>query len=297
MLNELLSKSPMLRFNARWLADTLTRDIPWQFEKKPLLRKASLLAPEITTLDVSKRDGILIFHDKGNTLVQRGDAYEPEVQHALMVLIGLDRIRGNRTIFGDIGANIGLHTFYVKSRYKDIPVVAFDPSPSSWQYLDLSVLFNRLSGIQVEKIALSDRSGLIDFYTWGDESSADSLRNTLRVRGRAPKVISVQMSRLDDMAEIPPLTVMKMDCEGAELSALRGARETIRKNRPLLLVEFYKKNREVFHVTTQDIFSFLADMQYSLYSLDFERLDAAAFDACQETTEDSYLLLPDDLCS
>jgi len=68
MLNGLLSRSPMLRFNARWLADTLTRDIPWQFEKKPLLRKASLLAPEITTLDVSKRDGILIFHDKGNTL-------------------------------------------------------------------------------------------------------------------------------------------------------------------------------------------------------------------------------------
>jgi len=89
---------------------------------------------------------------------------------------------------------------------------------------------------------------------------------------------------------------MKMDCEGAErrLSAAHGNDP---QDRPLLLVEFYKKNREVFHVTTQDIFSFLADMQYSLYSLDFERLDAAAFDACQETTEDSYLLLPDDLCS
>jgi FkbM family methyltransferase len=214
------------------------------------------------------------------------------VQHTLMVLLFLDKLRGKSTIFADIGANIGLHTFFVKSKYKDLPIIAFDPSPASWKYMELSIRYNNLSNIRLEKIALSETNGLLDFYNWGNESSADSLKDTGRVLNVKPNVIKVPAKRLDDIKDMPPITVIKMDCEGAELSILKGAIESLYKNRPMILLEFHPINKTAFNVTTEDIFCFLRETDYSLYSINFEPLNSSTFDELQKQCEENYIMLP-----
>ena len=47
--------------------------------------------------------------------------------------------------------------------------------------------------------------------------------------------VPVQVRRLDDFALAP--TAIKIDAEGAEWSVLRGAEQTLRIHRPVLLVE------------------------------------------------------------
>ena len=258
-----------------------------------MLEDASKMFPYDISLDVSKRDGIYIFHNKGNSLVQ-GGVYEPKTQHALMVLVFLDKLRNKSTVLTDMGANIGLHTFFLKSRYKDLNIIAFDPSPASWRYLELSINYNNISSIRVEKIALSDKNGLLDFYSWGHESSGDSLKDTGRVPNVKPKIIQVPAKRLDDIKDLPSITVMKIDCEGAELSILKGASKTLAKNRPLIVLESNSINRKAFNVTTEDIFNLIRKMNYSLYSLYLEPLDACKFEVSQQENEENYIMLPNE---
>jgi FkbM family methyltransferase len=270
------------------------REKDWLKEKKRVLEEASNIFTHDISLDVTKRNGVYIFHDKGNSLIRRGTSYEPEVQHTLMVLFFLDKLRGKSTVFADIGANIGLHTFFVKSKYKNLNIIAFDPSPASWKYMELSIKYNNLSNVRLEKIALSETNGLLDFYNWGNESSADSLQDTKRVLNVKPNIIKVPVKRLDDIKNIPPITVIKMDCEGAELSILKGAKESLSINRPLILLEFHPINKAAFNVTTEDIFCFIRETNYSLYSINFELLNFSMFDELQKRCEENYLMLPNE---
>lgn len=271
------------------------REKEWLKEKRKVLEEASKMFPYDISLDVTKRNGIYVFHDKGNSLVQRGTSYEPIVQHALMAFLFLDKLRGKSTVFADMGANIGLHTFFLKGKYKDLDIIAFDPSPASWKYMELSIKYNNLSSIRLEKIALSDKNETLDFYNWGEESSADSLKDTNRVPNVKPNIIQVPAIKLDDIENLPPITVIKIDCEGAELLILKGAKETLAKNRPLILLEFHPINKAAFNVSTEDIFNFLNEINYSLYSLHFEPLDSCRFDELQEKCEENYIILPNDV--
>lgn len=266
----------------------------WIKEKKRILDEVSKIFPYDISLDVSKRDGIYIFHNKANSLIQKGKVYEPIAQHTLMIFLFLNKLRGKSTVFADLGTNIGLHTFFLKSQCKDLDIIAFEPSPSCCKYLELSIKYNNISGIRLEKIALSDTNGSLDFYNWGEESSADSLKNTNRVLNAKPNIIQVPAKRMDDIEDLPDITVIKMDCEGAEMSILNGAKKTLRKNQPLILLEINPKNKAAFDVKTEDIFSFLSESNYSLYSVNFEQIDATKFEILQGAGVESYIMLPNE---
>lgn len=281
----------MRKLKKRWLTK-------WQTRKEcrvALEQAARLWEEEKISLDVSKRYGKFVFHNKGNSLVERGEVFEPEVQYALKTLVALDRIRNRHTVFADIGVNIGLHTVFLKDKYPDLEVIAFDPSPFSWKYFELSVKFNNMKNVRTERIALSDNNGTLEFFNWGEESSADSLKNTLRVKGVEPNIIKVPSVRMDDISDLPAITVVKMDCEGAEYSILKGATETIRKNKPLFLLEFNKINIKAFNVEVNHIFELLKELNYSLYDLEFNLLNSEQMMDLHDKSEENFIILPNDL--
>lgn len=250
-----------------------------------------------TSSDVSNcssiRYGYKVYHNKDHSLILRGDNFENEVQKVLSILVLLSNKIFAKTVFADVGANIGLHTFFLKNIYRDLEIIAFDPSPAA-NYMELTIKDNNISNVRLEKIALNDRTGMVDFFNWGEESTADSLRDTKRVAG-VPNVIKVAAMKLDDIGDLPPITVMKIDCEGGELSILKGAAATIAKNRPLIVSEFYKIHSDAFGITSAEIFEYVESIGYSMFSLDFMRLDKAAFEASQDNFGENYILLPNAL--
>jgi FkbM family methyltransferase len=282
---------PIIGILARWLKRKIDVDWPWAREKKKILLEASLFFKETMSLDVSRLYGTNVFHNKGNSLVKRKD-YEPDVQQALMVLIGLDKLRNDQSVFADIGVNIGIHTFYIKSQYPDLSVICFDPSPSSWKYFELSVKYNNILGIQLEPIALADQDGELDFYNWGEESSGDSLKDTKRVHGIKPNIIKVPVKKLDDVNNSHRITVVKMDCEGAEFGILKGAKRMISKSQPLILLEFHIVNRKAFSVSSDDIFTLLDEICYEMYDINFKKMDKDQFESSQLKYNENYILLP-----
>lgn len=151
-----------------------------------------------------------------------GIPYEPEVWFLLT------RALDEYTLFVDCGANIGYWSVFASSRISDRrQVIAVEASPSTFKVLVANSLCN------------SDAFTCICGATW----SASGVSKVLRVPvGHAPSgslvetfpgptadedVITVTIDELVSSAPKVPKIVLKLDVEGAEIEALRGARATL----------------------------------------------------------------------
>ncbi len=58
-----------------------------------------------------------------------------------------------------------------------------------------------------------------------------------------PNIVAIRKMAIDGLA-LPRVDLIKVDIEGMEMEALEGARVTIEKSRPILLVESIKAGRD-----------------------------------------------------
>jgi len=132
----------------------------------------------------------------------------------------------------DIGANKGVYSYALLRHCRRVH--AFEPNPKLFRVLDRWAH----GKAELHPIALSDVTGEADLLVpkWpkGYSNQGASL-SAAKVRGEHG-VVRVRTARLDDM-DIRDVGFMKIDVEGAEMAVLDGARETIARDRPVMLIE------------------------------------------------------------
>lgn len=148
--------------------------------------------------------------------------------------------KAKNPVFIDIGANIGLHTIYLCKNCPSLKTISFEPSPNTFKVLSANIKWNGLTNSTLLNLALSDKSAVADFY-----ETADDAFNSLKDTGRktVKEITQVKVSRFDDINEInnlPNITLIKIDVEGFENEVLDGAVTVINKFKPDLFVEIYK---------------------------------------------------------
>lgn len=168
-------------------------------------------------------------------------------------------------VFIDIGANIG-YLSLIASRQTGPTgrVVAFEPNPATAEVLRQNLRRNEAANVSVREMACSDRSGSVDFFTGTKRHSGRASLSQENSGGTA--VVRAQCCVLDDVLEneqLPGIALIKADTEGAELSVLAGAKETIRKYRPIVLVEVDSNLLSAFDAKPADISQFFEELGYS----------------------------------
>jgi FkbM family methyltransferase len=150
--------------------------------------------------------------------------YEPHVASLIVSLLAPGGV------FYDIGANAGYYSLIAsKIVGPDGRVIAFDPVPKNAETVREQIALNGFDErCKVERLAVSGASGSFSFVI--DEVNANShlsehnvphLKNT-------GQVIEVAAVTLDEYAAGNPRpALIKMDIEGAEVDALKGARELL----------------------------------------------------------------------
>ena len=58
----------------------------------------------------------------------------------------------------------------------------------------------------------------------------------------------IEVDTIDNIAAGNVVTYIKLDVEGAELSALKGAEQTIRRYKPILGISIYHKERDLIDI-------------------------------------------------
>ena len=192
-------------------------------------------------------------------------------------------------VFVDVGANIGEFTLFGAKRVGPSGrVLAFEPGDTMHEVLTRNVEANRLSQVEIHRVGLGDREATLPLFAPAPGEEDPHLFSTYREAhgaGAARPVQTIQLRRLDDvLAERPleRLDVLKIDVEGGELPALEGARDTLSRHRPRLLVEFNRETSAAAGYTVFDLARFLVDQGYALSRIDrrgVHGIDPARVDA------------------
>jgi FkbM family methyltransferase len=154
-------------------------------------------------------------------------------------LLGLleDELRAGDVAL-DVGAHVGVHALTAARRLRDLGggrVIAFEPTPDSAAAVRAAAARNGLP-VEVVQAALGEAEGAVELR--GDprypthDAGVRSQFGAGEVVARAPVTTFDAWAR---RAALDRLDVVKIDIEGAEILALRGMRETLRRLRPRLL--------------------------------------------------------------
>ena len=157
--------------------------------------------------------------------------------------------------FWDIGANIGLYSWFCANTRPDFSVVSFEPDAKNLECLHKTSAAWKLSNHKIVGKAVSDDVGRTTFYT--DEISRatgtlEPAANAFNAKhyGAVPRGIEVETVTLDHLiAEgCPRPLVVKIDVEGAELRVLHGGHIFFAEHRPILFLEIFGDRPQIFAV-------------------------------------------------
>lgn len=163
----------------------------------------------------------------------------------------VQHVRPGATVL-DVGAHVGYYT--VLSAVLAGPsgrVHAFEPNPRNAEFLRRHVRINRLDTVRVEQAAVSDHEGTARFH-FGTGSGTGHLADA--------GALEVRTLRLDDYCAQHALApaAIKIDVEGAEMSVLAGAFDTLARHHPTIFLSTH--GPEVHAAST----GFLRGMGYRL---------------------------------
>lgn len=111
-------------------------------------------------------------------------------------------------------------------------IFAFEPDEKNMKRCKKVAQENGLQRIDFYQVGLANKAGQANFVTSGTVKSAISQKE------EGEKIL---LATIDDIVGETKISFIKMDIEGAELSALQGAMNTIQRDRPLCAISVYHK--------------------------------------------------------
>jgi FkbM family methyltransferase len=175
----------------------------------------------------------------------------------------LREILGSKSVFYDIGAHEGLYSISIKKHLPGLIVHAFEPQADA---LLKNLALNNMLDVQVHSVAVGDRDGSV--------SMTINKRSSNHVDADHGSIPMIAIDGLD----ISPPSVMKLDIEGFELHALRGAREILVKHKPIIITEINHCFLR-YNATLLPFYEFMNSVGYSMFALrgsTLTQLDRAA---------------------
>jgi FkbM family methyltransferase len=161
----------------------------------------------------------------------------------------------------DIGAAEGDTSVYFSQLYPEHTVHGFEPAKKHFEIAEKKT--SAMENIVMHKLALSDREGKTKLHVTESSLSSSTLKpdekelSSADPRHAAKLQIAheeeVQMQTLDAALDDPqPILLMKIDTQGTELNVLKGATQTLRRTK-LVLVEMnnhrqYEGNCQYYEV-------------------------------------------------
>lgn len=209
--------------------------------------------------------------------IKRRAWWEPELEL-------VDRVVREGDAAIDIGANFGLWAYYLSRAVGPSgKVTSFEPIPftaKTFRLIARGLRFDR--NVELVAKGCGETSGTITFTVPVMDTGAISAglvhmhgRNDDRPgrekHARFPKTkdVECEVVTIDEyLPNVERLSLVKCDVEGADLYALRGARRTLEKHKPVVIVEITPWFLEGFGLSVVDVVSFFDELGYRCYRYD-----------------------------
>jgi FkbM family methyltransferase len=148
--------------------------------------------------------------------------------------------------FVDVGANVGYYSLRIAKDYssKGVKIVAIEAHPGNYEALSKNIELNNFKCVTPIKKAVSDHKGIVTLYDRVDtrnriRSEMYSLSNSFFHESKVARLgrgtLKIECDTLDSIFGDERIDVMKIDIEGAEIFALEGARNVLKKLRKIIV--------------------------------------------------------------
>lgn len=195
-----------------------------------------------------------VSQDHVQRTVAEGKRWEPEV-----MTLCEKYVKPNSTVV-DIGANMG--TFTVRLAQLVGPrgrVIAFEPQRVIHQQMCANVFLNKLYNVETHQMAVGKEPSVVILTPVDYVNGAPG---EVRIHGSEGE--QVQCVPLD-MFSLNNVSLIKMDVERYEPFVFDGARETIQKNRPVILFEL--TTLPLPDYPKDFVINLLTEMNYNIYEI------------------------------
>jgi FkbM family methyltransferase len=187
-------------------------------------------------------------------------AYKTFADRAERELLRKILFRGS--IVADVGANIGVYSEFLSRCVGPTGLVhSFEPSPDNFRRL--SAVTRDLSNVRLTQAVVGERSGECKLYV-SDKLNVD--HRAYETDDDSRRTFFTEMVALDDYFKPGQrVDLIKMDIQGYELHALRGAQRVLQENPDInLLLEFWPAGLEQAGVSWEGLIEMLQSLDMNL---------------------------------
>ncbi|MDP3588907.1 MAG: FkbM family methyltransferase [Sulfuricurvum sp.] len=141
----------------------------------------------------------------------------------------------------DVGAYIG-DSSLILSKYTKKNVYAFEPFSDAFEELNQNIKLNEKDNILPFKLGLSNDIGRKQLF-FSDDALSISTNDPEKSlsKGACTHVMEIETTTIDHFSKVHNLDIgiIKIDAEGSEQAVLLGAIQTIKSQKPILLISIY----------------------------------------------------------
>ena len=191
-------------------------------------------------------------------------------------LLGLEKTSGFESIelefvnknfkdgqtFIDIGANFGLYTIFISKKFRNCDIHSFEPLPETFGILSKNIMHNKADNITANNKGLSFEKG--ELYFTNDRYAGNHIVMNPTYMQNLTKVNVEILDKYVEENNINQVDFIKCDVEGAELLVLQGAKVTLKRYHPIILIEIDDKWTKRFGHSAKNVIDYLLSFDYKV---------------------------------
>lgn len=196
--------------------------------------------------------------------IYKGRVHEEELTNFLLGYLKFEE----GDCWFDIGANIGWYSLVISQQFSSKPTAyAFEPDPLNYSLLKENIKLNDAGSIIAENQALSDQEETKLLYQYPAKNSGrHSLLPLTDVPGIKVATTSLDRFIVQRQIDVSTIKFIKMDIEGYEYVALKGAKTLLHKV-PYLLCEFSPAYMKRGGIRSQDLLDLMNQYNYQPFKI------------------------------
>ena len=202
----------------------------------------------------------------------------------------------------DVGANIGYYTIPFALHIPEKGYVyAFEPQSENYKHLNLALKKNKCTHYQTFDLGLGATQETIGISTREDGITGNAviLKESLKVKldyEETEKIEVIPFDQFVDQNDLKRCDFIKLDIEGYEIDFLKGARQSIKKFRPIIYGEFSNYYINLFNQDMKEVWQLCHELSYNIYA-PINKRDLTKFTRINEHygLPEDILLIPNEL--